>query len=315
MVLAHKEHGVFALADPARPAARDRGACRSWRAARPCSCRCRHVRSRRARPRTRPDAPDRPRRRSTAAPRRADRSVVARLLEVRGTGAATRPGSTPANGPPTWPARWRVRPAARTALAAGRRTGLRGGLRRRADHRCHRPRGTACPRGGRSPGPCRGDGRRDPQATAGRKCTTRPGPTAFGTWPTNVCTWRTSGSAVSSGSPGRAVPVLGTSPRSHTLTRYCALPARARARAGLRWSWTGVFGQPDSHSVRSNSTGGLRWMSWSAAGTVRCRTGSGSMSRRSSPGWRSTTTGSSGWTCSSRRRPALANLNGPSGSS
>ena len=37
-------------------------------------------------------------------------------------------------------------------------------------------------------------------------------------------------------------------------------------------------------------------MSWSAAGTVRCRSGSGNTSRRSSPGWRSTTTGSSGWT-------------------
>ena len=102
--------------------------------------------------------------------------------------------------------------------------------------------------------------------------------------------------------------------------RSCALPTiggqgiRDRQLASAD-TVEGSFVERRPSNAQPSKTGGLRWMLWSAAGTARCRIGSGSTSRRSSPGWRSTTTGSSGSTCCWRRRPGPASRSGRSASS
>ena len=73
--------------------------------------------SRRARPRARPDAPDRPCREPDPAPRGPTRQRRAPARGARRR-CATRPGSTPASAPRTWPARWRCVAGARRSLVS-----------------------------------------------------------------------------------------------------------------------------------------------------------------------------------------------------
>ena len=286
MVLAHKEHGAFALAAPLGGCSqRPRRPCPVDRR-RPCSCRCRHGGGR-ARPRARPDAPDR------AGPRRGCcggkvARAGARLLEVRGP-VATRPDSTPANVRPTSPAGWPLVPR-----APGPSRGPASRVPSCCVTTCSPPAPPPARPSVRSRTSASGSGRSVTVAatrsgcrrecTAGRALPVSAGrlTSAHGEHP----------GPRFHGGPGQAV----RSP--HLASRSCRPRARA-ARTGVARggsaSWTGVSDNQIVTQLDRTSTGGLWWMSSSAAGTARCRIGSGSTSRRSSPGWRSTTTGSSGW--------------------
>ena len=94
-------------------------------------------------------------------------------------------------------------------------------------------------------------------------------------------------------------------------------PAWHKLQCLSRRVWGRRPGRTDGCQLPSRSPGARRepsrsaldgsrrhaWKSWSKVVTARCRTGSAVMSRRSSPGWRSTTSASSGSTSRSRRRP------------
>ena len=318
IVVAHKEHAAFALA---RPLGRVLARCRDGRAwtrrRRRSSCRC-------------PPVPPWCGRAVTTRCCASARAAARRLRRERGRCvvvpgcceqrvAVARPGGPGqrVSARPTWPARCAVRPAVRRRLASAAACPLlAGGLRRRADHRRHGAGGAAGARGRRAAGALRWS-RWPPPASGCCRRTCRSGPTNVRVGPITVSTWGTTGPAVSR-DPGRVDRPDGSAERLAApdgVRTRCVHARRASQSptgcgAGRRGAHgrRGAAGRPDNRSMSSRArprraTGGLRWMSSSAAGTVRCRTGSGSTWRRSSPGSRSTITGSSGSRCCSRRRP------------
>ena len=229
MILAHKERAAFTLADPLGQLL----AVAAGRTLEPVaptvlvpvpSRRCRGALAR-----ARPDAPDRPGRGAVPAPARAVRQRArrpARQCAARsGPGRARAPRQRAAN----LAGSMRVRPAARQALA---RIGAPVSLSCCATT-CSRP---ARPRARRSvPSRRRALRVRAVVTVAATRKRLEPGrshhrsvlgPTPFGPWPTTVCTWRTSESAVSSRSLGQAVRSLRILPLS-----TCRRRARAAQRA------------------------------------------------------------------------------------
>ncbi len=160
--------------------------------------------------------------RAAARRLRRDGAVVVGPTAARGARQRARPGRPRRrdSGRPTWPARWRCAPPRAPALA---RAGvpvsvvvcddvLTTGATAREAQRALEDGGLPV----RAVVTVAATRKRLPAGNA----PPAPGPTAFGTGRLASAHGEHPGPRVSSGSPGRAVPVLGTSTRSHTLTRY-----------------------------------------------------------------------------------------------
>ena len=134
--------GGFALAAPARAAAapRRRPCARAGRRRRP---RAGALASRRScAPGARPDAADRPGRCAVPAPGGEVASRCVDCLEQHAA-RADQAGLTAGQRAANLPVRWACAPAARAGTGTHRLAGVDAGVRRRADDRCHSPRGPA----------------------------------------------------------------------------------------------------------------------------------------------------------------------------